>query len=180
MAQEENAAVGIYERHIAAEMVVRKLRDSGFDMKRVSVAGRDDHSGSQTIGYYHNGSGIHYWGDLKGFWGPLWGLLSGWAFFAVPGIGPVLVAGPLAGWTVAALDNAAIFGGLTPLGASLYSIGIPKDGVLSCETALRNGKFLVLVHGTAGEISRAKGILELSTAMTGRPTALRQRAEHFA
>ncbi len=99
---------------------------------------------------------MKYWGALKEFWGPLWGLLSGWAFLSVPGIGPVLVAGPLAGSTVATLDNAAVFGGLTALGAGLYSIGISREGVLACESAVRNGKYLVLVYGTVREVSQAK------------------------
>jgi hypothetical protein len=128
-------------------------------MEKISVAGTDDPTGSQTIGYYQGCSGMKYWGALKEFWGPLWGLLSGWAFLSVPGIGPVLVAGPLAGWTIATLDNAAVFGGLTALGAGLYSIGISREGVLACESAVRGGKYLVLVHGTAREVSQAKVIL---------------------
>jgi hypothetical protein len=60
---------------------------------------------------------------------------------------------------VSALGNAAIFGGLTAFGAGLYSIGISKDEVLEYEAALRAGKYLVLAHGSAGEVSRAKGTL---------------------
>jgi hypothetical protein len=165
MDQPENAAVGIYDVHTAAEAAIRRLQESGFGMEKVSVAGTDDPTGNQTIGYYQGSSGMKYWGELKEFWGPLWGLLSGWAFLAVPGIGPVLVAGPLAGWTVATLDNAAVFGGLTALGAGLYSIGISREGVFACESAVRNGKYLVLVHGTAREVSKAKVVLNLATAV---------------
>jgi hypothetical protein len=85
--------------------------------------------------------------------------LTGWAFFAVPDLGPVLVTGPLAGWTVAILENAVVFGGLTALGAGLYNVGIPKETVLACEDALRAGGYVVLVHGATGEVSRAKAIL---------------------
>jgi len=35
-----------------------------------------------------------YWGKMGAFWGGFWGLLFGSAFFAIPGVGPVLVAGP--------------------------------------------------------------------------------------
>jgi hypothetical protein len=167
----ENAVVGIYDVHTAAEAAIRSLQESGFGMEKISVAGTDDPTGSQTIGYYQGCSGMKYWGALEEFWGPLWGLLSGWAFLSVPGIGPVLVAGPLAGWAVATLDNAAVFGGLTPLGAGLYSIGISQEGVLACESAVRIGKYLVLVHGTAREVSKAKVILNLATAVgEGRQT----------
>ncbi len=176
MEQVENAAVGIYDVHTAAEAAVRSLQESGFGTEQISVAGTDDPAGSQTIGYYQGCSGMKYWGELKEFWGPLWGVLAGWAFLSVPGIGPVLVAGPLAGWTVATLDNVALFSGLTPLGAGLYSIGISREGVIACESAVRSGKYLVLVHGTSKEVSKAKVILSLAApAGHGRQTPFGDR-----
>ncbi len=159
MAREENAAVAIYRDSRAAGTAIQKLKESGFDMAKVSVAARDERSGSHVTGYYRGTNGMNYWGRLEQFWGPLWGLLSGWAFFAVPGLGPVLVAGPLAGWTVAILENAAIFGGLTVIGAGLYNIGVPKESVLGCEAAMRDGKYIVLVHGAGEEVGRAKKLL---------------------
>jgi hypothetical protein len=165
MAQ-ENASVAIYDVHTTAQEAVRRLHKSGFDMRKVSVAGRDGHSGNEIVGYYHDAGGMRYWGKMGSFWGTLWGLLDGWAFLSIPGIGPVLVAGPLAGWIVAALQNAAIFGGLTALGAGLYSIGISKDDVVGYETALRCGKYLVLVHGAADEVGRAKETLRSARGTT--------------
>jgi hypothetical protein len=38
---------------------------------------------------------MKYWGKQGAFWGGLWGMLFGAAFFAIPGLGPILVAGPL-------------------------------------------------------------------------------------
>jgi hypothetical protein len=43
------------------------------------------------------------WGKSGAFWGGLWGMLSGSALFVIPGIGPLLAAGPLVAWIVAAL-----------------------------------------------------------------------------
>jgi len=40
---------------------------------------------------------------MGAFWGAIWGWSFGAAFFAIPGIGPILVAGPLVAWIVAAL-----------------------------------------------------------------------------
>ena len=42
------------------------------------------------------------------FWGGIWALLLGSAFFWVPGLGPLLVAGPLVAWIVGALETAAV------------------------------------------------------------------------
>jgi hypothetical protein len=103
---------------------------------------------------------MKYWGKLGAFWGGLWGMLFGAAFFAIPGIGPVLVAGPLVAWIVGALEGAVVVGGVSALGAGLYSIGIPKDSVVKYEAALKSDKFILLAHGTADEVAKAKDILQ--------------------
>ena len=78
----------------------------------------------------------------------------------VPGVGPVLVGGPMVGWILGALENAAVVGGLSALGAGIYSIGIPKDSVLKYETAIKSGKYLIIAHGSQAEITRAREVME--------------------
>jgi hypothetical protein len=80
--------------------------------------------------------------------------------FVVPGIGPLIVFGPLVAWIVGALEGAVVVGGLSALGAGLYSIGIPKNSIVQYEAALKADKFLVIAHGTADEVLKAKGIIE--------------------
>ena len=89
-----------------------------------------------------------------------WGFLFGSAFFIIPGVGPRLVAGLLVSWIVGALEGAALTGGLSALGAGLYSIGIPKNSVLDYETAVKSDKFVLIVHGTAAEVAKAKEVLD--------------------
>lgn len=155
----ENSVVCIYDSHSKAEAAITKLQSSGFDMKRLSIVGKDYHSEEHPVGYYNTGDRVRYWGKLGAFWGGLWGFLFGSAFFLIPGIGPLVVAGPLVSWIVGAIEGAAVVGGLSALGAGLYSIGIPKDSIVKYETALKAGKFLVLVNGTMAEVSSAKDIL---------------------
>jgi hypothetical protein len=50
-------------------------------------------------------------------------------------------------------------GGLSALGAALYSIGVPKDSVIEYESALKADAFLVMAHGPAAEMVRARTIL---------------------
>jgi uncharacterized membrane protein len=157
---ETNAAVAIYDTHSQAEEAVKELQRSGIDMKKLSIVGKDYHTDEQVVGYYNTGDRMKYWGKLGAFWGGLWGMLFGAAFFAIPGVGPVLVAGPLVAWIVGALEGAVVVGGLGAIGAGLYSIGIPKDSVVKYETAVKSDKFLVLVHGTADEVAKAKDILQ--------------------
>jgi uncharacterized membrane protein len=159
-----NAVVGVYDSHTRAEASIKELQRSGFDMKKLSIVGKDYHTEEHVIGYYNAGDRMKVWGKLGAFWGGLWGMLFGSAFFLIPGIGPIMVFGPLVGWIVAALEGAVMVGGLSALGAGLYSIGMPKDSIVKYETALKSDKFLVIAHGTADEVAKAKSILETTGA----------------
>jgi uncharacterized membrane protein len=115
---------------------------------------------NMSSGYYNAGDRMKYWGKLGGFWGGLWGVLVGAAFFSIPGIGPILVGGPLVASIVGGLEGAAITGGLGVLGAGLYSLGIPKNSILKYETAIKTGQFLLIAHGTEEVVERAKKIIQ--------------------
>jgi uncharacterized membrane protein len=154
-----NAVVAIYKSHTEAEAAVKELQRSSFDMKKLSIIGRDQHTDEHVVGYYNAGDRMKYWGKMGAFWGGIWGLLFGSAFFLIPGVGPFLVAGPLVGWIVGALEGAVVVGGLSAIGAGLYSLGIPRDSILRYETALKTGKFVVIAHGTAAEVARARDII---------------------
>jgi hypothetical protein len=156
----ENSTVAIFNDHAGAEHAVKELQRAGFDIKKLSLVGRDYHSDEHVVGYYNTGNRMRYWGKLGAFWGGLWGLLFGSALFLVPGIGPIVVGGPIVTWIVGALEGAAVVGGLSVVGAALYSIGIPKDSVLNYETSLKANKFLLVVHGTVDEVERARSILQ--------------------
>jgi hypothetical protein len=159
MITNNNSVVAIYKSHIEAETAVKELQQSGFDMKKLSIVGRDYHTDEQVVGYYNAGDRMKYWGKLGAFWGGFWGLLFGSAFFLVPGVGPLLVAGPLVGWIVGALEGAVVVGGLSAIGAGLFSLGIPKDSILKYETALKTGKYVVIAHGSPAETAEAQKII---------------------
>src|ERR1022692_1261927 len=125
-----NSVVAVYETHGQAEEAVKELQRSGCDMKKLSIVGKDYHTEENVVGYYNAGDRMKYWGSMGAFWGGLWGLLVGAAFFVIPGSGPVLVAGPLAASIIAALEGAVAVGGLSAIGAGLYSLGIPKDSIV--------------------------------------------------
>jgi uncharacterized membrane protein len=156
---ETNAVVAVYETHSQAEEALKELQRSGFDMKKLSIVGKDYHTDEHVVGYYNAGDRMKRWGKSGAFWGGVWGLLLGSAFFAIPGIGPILVAGPLVAWMLSALEGAVVVGGLSAIGAGLFSIGIPKDSIVQYESAIQADKFVLLVHGTAGEVETARGIM---------------------
>jgi uncharacterized membrane protein len=157
---EQNAVVAVYDTHSGAEEAVKELQHSGIDMHTLSIIGKDTHTDEQVVGYYNSGDRMKRWGKVGAFWGGFWGLLFGSAFFAIPGIGPVLVAGPVVAWIVGAPEGAAVVGGVSAIGAGLYGMGIPKDSVVEYELAIKTDKFLLLVHGTAQEVEKAKSIIE--------------------
>jgi uncharacterized membrane protein len=161
-----NAVVAVFQSHDQAEEAIRDLQKDGFDMKQLSIVGKDYHTDEHVVGYYTAGDRMAYWGTQGAFWGGFWGLLFGSAFFWVPGIGPLLVAGPLVGWIVGALESAAVVGGISALGGALASIGIPNDSIVQYETEVKNGRLLLLVHGTPDEVERAKDLLDQTPAKT--------------
>ncbi len=157
---ERNAVVAVYGTHVEAEAAVKALERAGVDMRILSIVGRDTHSDEHVVGYYNAGDRMMYWGKTGAFWGGIWGLLLGSAAFAIPGVGPVLVAGPLVAWIVGALEGAAFVGGLSAIGAGLYGLGIPEDSVLQYDEAIKTDKFLLIVHGSSAEVEKARDVIE--------------------
>ena len=138
--------------HADAEQAVKALQRAGIDMHTMSIIGKDSHTDEQAAGYYNNGDRMKYWGKAGAFWGDIWGLLFGSAFFVIPGIG--------------AMEGAVISGGLTAIGAGLYGMGIPKGRVIEYETALKTDQFLLIVHDTAQEVERARSVIEGTRPIT--------------
>ena len=161
---EKNTVVSVFNTHPEAEEAIKELQKAGFDMKKLSVVGKDYQTDEHVVGYYNTGDRVKYWGKLGAFWGGLWGIFFGSAFFFIPGIGPLVVGGPLVSWIIGALEGAVIVGGLSAFGAALYSMGIPKDSILKYETSLKSDKFLLIAHGTSEEVEKAKTILETTSA----------------
>ena len=157
----ENAGsvVAVFPDHQAAEAAVKKLSSAGFEMKNLSVVGKGYRTEEKVVGFYNIGDRIKFWGKLGAFWGGFWGLFLGGLFMTIPVVGHVVILGYLATVAISGIENAVLVGGLSVLGAALYSIGIPKDSVIQYESALTADNFLVMAHGTTAEMVRAKAIL---------------------
>jgi hypothetical protein len=160
MITRNDTVVAIYKSHLEAETAVKELQTAGFDMKKLSIVGRDYHTDENVVGYYNAGDRMRQWGKTGAFWGGIWGLLFGSAFFLIPGVGPLLMAGPIVAGIVSALEGAIVVGGLSAIGAGLYSLGIPKDSIVQYETALKTGKFVLIAHASTEETARARDIIQ--------------------
>lgn len=160
----KNSLVAMFDKHTQAEDAVRDLQIAGFNMTALSIIGKGYHTEEDVVGYYTAGDRMKAWGTNGAFWGGIWGLLFGSAFFMIPGIGPIIAAGPIVAWIVGALEGAAVVGGVSAIGAGLFSIGVPKHSILKYETSLKAGQFMLVVHGSADEVTRAKAVLATSGA----------------
>ena len=141
-----DAVLAICNTHTEAEAAIKELKQAAFNVKKLSIVGKDYHTDKHVVGYYNTGDRMKYWGT------------------AIPGIGPVLIAGPLLGWVLRALEETVVTGGMTAIGAALANLGISKDSVLNYETALKSSKFILLAHGTAEEVAHAQSIIQTKRA----------------
>ena len=71
MTKKFNSAVGLFSNHQDAESAVKELQKSGFDMKKLSVVGKDYQTEENVIGYYNTGDRIATWGKFGLFWGSM-------------------------------------------------------------------------------------------------------------
>lgn len=155
--------VAVFDQHDDAEEAVRKLQSSGFDMKRLSIIGRDYHTEEHPVGFYNSGDQVKYWGRRGAFWGSIFGILLAPAFFWIPGIGPILTGGLIGSAIMGTLEGAAVgaaVGGASgALSAGLVGLGIPKNSVVQYEASVKANKYLLIANGTAEQVERARSIL---------------------
>src|SRR6202166_5406008 len=115
----QNSVVAVYGTHTEADQAVKDLQRGGVDLHNLSIVGKGYHTDEHAVGYYNTGDRMKYWGKIGAFWGGFWGLLFGSAFFLIPGLGPILAAGPIVGWIVAGVGGAGGIGTVRALGGGL-------------------------------------------------------------
>ena len=155
-----HAVVAVFSDHHGAEAAIRKLAGGALDMKHFSIVGKGYHTEEKVVGFYNTGDRVKFWGPNGAFWGGLWSLFFGGILMTVPVVGPVVVLGHLAAMVFATIEGAVVVGGLSALGAAIFSLGIPKDSVIEYEEALKADGFLIVAHGPVEEMTRARTILE--------------------
>ncbi len=135
--------VGVFENEREATAAIENLQQQGFAAEEISVLSRDrrdreaiqDETGSKAP------EGVAVGATTGGVLGGIAGLLAGLGALAIPGIGPVVAAGPIA----AALTGLAAGAGAGGLAGGLIGLGIPEDEAKAYESYLDEGKILVLV-----------------------------------
>ena len=156
-------AAGLFYSRDEAEAAVRALRDAGYDMDRVSVIARDadkldGHDTTEEVGNKAD-EGAATGAVTGGALGGITGLLVGLGALAIPGIGPILLAGAEATAIATTLAGAGIGAAAGGLIGALIGLGIPEEKARVYSDRVKGGSFLVIVNGTAAEIARAETIM---------------------
>jgi hypothetical protein len=75
MGTPKNTAVAVFASHAAAEDAIKQLQQAGFDLRTLSIVGKDYETREDVVGYYTAGDRIKLWGGSGALWGGIWGLL---------------------------------------------------------------------------------------------------------
>jgi len=143
--------VGIFNSKSSAETAVGQLRDIGFDREISIVTASENHSSD-----YEKGNSLSSGAATGGVVGGIAGLALGASAIAIPGIGPLLAAGP-----ISALLTGAATGGLI---GGLGSWGVTGAEGRKYEDALRDGKILAFVHTDNDKVDEAAQTMRTSGA----------------
>lgn len=162
----QKRAVGVFPNRNDAERALHELRDSNFPMERVSVIAKDQRSDrplSADVETEKAGNkadeGAAVGAATGGAIGTITGLLVGLGALAIPGIGPVMLAGATATALASTLSGAAIGAAAGGLVGALVGLGIPEERAKIYNERVAQGDYLIIVEGTDDEIRHAERIL---------------------
>jgi hypothetical protein len=155
----KNTAVfGIYPNRFAVEEAVEHLRKTGFRNTDISVLFQDN-QGTKDFAHEKNTKapeGVTTGVVAGGLAGGVLGWLVGIGALAIPGLGPLIAAGPI----VAALAGAGAVGTLGGFVGALAGMGIPEYEAKRYEGRIREGGVLLSVHCDSSDwVKRAKEVL---------------------
>lgn len=159
-------AVGVFADRHTAERALQELSSSGFNMNRVSVIARDGDRESNIAGAEVSDQvgnkaddGAKVGAVSGGVLGGLTGLLVGLGTLAIPGVGPIVLAGEVATALATTAAGGAIGAAAGGLVGALVGLGIPEERARVYNDRVSQGGYLVIVDGTEQEISQAEAIL---------------------
>jgi hypothetical protein len=154
VAEKKTAVFGIYSSREAAERAAEAIVNGGFSPADISVL-LPENLGTRAIGTEKATKapeGAAAGGSTGAVLGGTLGLLAGIGAVAIPGVGPLIAAGPIMA-TLAGLG----FGGIT---GALVGLGIPEYEAKRYEGRIQKGGILLSVHcASSDEVKRAKEII---------------------
>jgi uncharacterized membrane protein len=153
------SVIAVYPDHESVERAVRRLHRDGFEMRDLSIVGRDFQVRDEPVGFVTTGDYAEAGAETGAFIGGIFGLCVGMAFLILPGVGPVIVAGPLSAVLLGGGEGSVAGAAIGALAGALVGWGVLKDHAPKYEALVKAGKFLVLARGDTKELERAKSVL---------------------
>ena len=154
----ENVFVAVCSVAADAGAAIAELRQQGLELDCISLVAVDEQSGLMPVAYYFDGGRLRRTAARGSSW-RLLEALSGCAVLVIPGERTVFLAGPFAASVVRTLGNEGLFGDLGPIAGGLYNLGIPRNEARDYELTALQGRPLVIVHGRARDVERARNIV---------------------
>lgn len=154
----KKAVFGIFESRVEAERAVDLLIAADFPSASISVLLPDTHSTRELAHEKHTKApeGTTAGATVGGVIGGTLGVLAGVGALAIPGIGPLLAAGPIVSG-LAGLGAGGAVGGLV---GALAGMGVPEYEAKSYEGRIKGGGSLLSVHcDTSEQVDRARHLL---------------------
>jgi len=163
MAGKNNSVFGIYRDRPAVEDAIDALRTAGFRSADISVLFQEN-QGSKDFAHAKSTKapeGATTGGILGGITGGVLGWLSGVGLLAIPGLGPLIAAGPI----VSALAGVGAVGAVGGILGGLAGMGVPEYEAKRFEGRIKQGGVLMSVHCDNDDwVRRAKELLRQTGA----------------
>src|SRR6202163_4471238 len=163
MASKKTAVFGIYSTRDGVETAADLLARSGFPVADISVL-LPESLGSKDMGTEKATKapeGAAAGAGIGAVLGGTLGLLAGIGALAIPGVGPLIAAGPI----MAALAGIGVGGAVGGFTGALIGLGIPEYEAKRYEGRIQKGAILLSVHcDTSDEIKRAKEVMKRTGA----------------
>ncbi len=164
-------AVGAFSSHSQAENALNELSRDGFEMNRVSIVARNadkleqsDRIGDAKVQDADDETladeGLKTGATAGGVVGGLTGLLVGLGTLAIPGVGPIMLAGATATAIATSVAGGAIGAAAGGMVGGLVGLGIPEDRAQDYHDRVVRGEYLVIIDGNEAEIARAGEMLK--------------------
>jgi hypothetical protein len=161
MHSQRTTVVALFTDFLQAQAAVRTLQQGGFDMGKLSIIGKNYHREEHVTGVIDDGDGARYWGRFGGLWAGLPARRRRSAVLQFPGVGQVVILGPLVSNVAGILADA----GTRALTGTLATLGLARDSVLHYESEVRAGRFAMMMQGNPEDARAAHRLLEAAGAM---------------
>ena len=149
-----SSIVAVYPDHDSAEHAIRLLHKEGFALEDLSIIGRDIQMSEEPTGFVSTGDYVSA-GAVGGTVRRACGGCARAALLVLPGVGPIVVTGPLAAAVLAGIEGALAGVAVGALSGALIGWGVPREHAIKYESEVTGGKYLVLTRGNAEEVARA-------------------------